>query len=391
MEVINMEDSMLFYAEKMEEQCINDRRYFHQNPELPFQEKNTMEYITKRLDTLGVSYQSGIAKTGVLAEVHGNSGGKCLLIRADMDALPIHEKRMHTYCSKNTGVMHACGHDAHTAILLSVCELMNQLKTEFSGTIKFVFQPGEETSGGAEPMIAAGILSNPTVDACIALHVDTEIPSGCIRVKEGALYASPDDFYITIKGRGGHGAEPENTIEPITIASELVPQLHALRSDKAVVSVCSIHAGDATNVIPETIPLSGTARSLDNETRIYLEESIESILKDVSGKYNASYSYRFEKLYPPLINHPKISKLLKESAIRCLGEAGCIWGGKPTMAGEDFAYFSQSVPSLLFKLGCRNEEKGIVNPLHNASFDIDESCLNTGVTLFCGFALDFLK
>ena len=382
---------MLFYAEKMEEQCINDRRYFHQNPELSFQETNTMEYITKRLATLGISYQSGIAGTGVLAEVQGHSEGKCLLIRADMDALPIDEKREVPYCSQKNGIMHACGHDAHTAILLSACELMNRLKTEFSGTIKFAFQPGEETSGGAQPMIAAGILENPSVDACIALHVDTDIPTGSIRVKEDALYASPDDFYITIKGKGGHGAEPENTIEPIVIASEVVPKLHALRGDKAVVSVCSIHAGDATNVIPETITLSGTARSLDNETRTYLEKTIESIAKDVSEKYNASYTYQFEKLYPPLINHPEISKLLKESAIRCLGEKGCIWGGKPTMAGEDFAYFSQAVPSALFKLGCRNEAKGIIAPIHNPEFDIDESALKYGIAIFADFALRFLQ
>ncbi len=386
-----MKNELLVMAEKLENICINDRRYLHQNPELSFSETNTMEYICKRLDTMGVSYRAGIAGTGVLAEIKGNDDGKCLLIRADMDALPLEEKNDIPYRSKYSNIMHACGHDVHTAILLSVCELLSSLKEKFSGTVKFAFQPGEETSGGAEPMIAAGVLDNPSVDACVALHVDTDIPAGKIRIKDGPLYASPDDFYITIKGRGGHGAEPQQATEVIPIAAQIIPALHALRSENAVVSVCSVHAGSATNVIPDIVEISGTARSLNNETRTFLEESIGHIVRDVCAEFGAEYDYRFEKLFPPLINHLQIAKLLKNSAIRILGEDGCVWGGKPTMAGEDFSYFSQKVPSALFKLGCRNEEKGITAPIHNSKFDIDESAMKYGVAIFADFALRFLK
>ena len=381
----------------MEPQLIADRRYFHENPELSFCEYKTMDYICKRLDSLGISYQSGIAGTGILAEVKGCKDGKCLLIRADMDALPITEKTNVSYASKNDGVMHACGHDVHTAILLSTCELLYQLRDEFCGTIKFAFQPGEETTGGAKPMIDAGILENPKVDACIALHVDSDLLTGTIRIKPGPAYASPDDFYITIKGKGGHGAEPHNAIDPIIIAAEIITQLQCIVSrntnpfSSAVVTVGSVHAGDATNVIPDIAELSGTARSLDTKTREMLEKNIEAIVKSVCDAHKAEYKYHFDKLFPPLENDLDISNLIAKSANRCIGEENCLVGGLPTMAGEDFAYFSQAVPSALFKLGCRNEEEGITAPIHNSLFNVDEACMAYGVAIFSDFALHFLK
>lgn len=392
-----MSHEILSMAKAMEPQLIQDRRYLHQNPELSFEEKNTMRYICKRLDKLGISYQSGIAVTGVLAEVRGKDQGKCLLIRADMDALPLEEKSETSYCSTKPGVMHACGHDVHMAILLSACELINKLRDRFSGTVKFVFQPGEETTGGAKPMIDAGILENPKVDTCIALHVDTDLPSGSIRIKSGSAYASPDDFYITVKGKGGHGAEPQNAIDPILIAAQIVTQLQSIVSRNidpfasAVITIGSIHAGNATNVIPDTAKLAGTARSLDNATRTFLEKKIETIVQTVCASFGAEYEYEFQKLFPPLINNECISELIAESAVRCLGEENCIKGGLPTMAGEDFAYFSQEVPSALFKLGCRNEAKGITAPIHNSLFDVDEEAMKYGLAIFADFALHFLK
>lgn len=384
--------NILLMAKKMESSCIADRQYLHRHPELSFQEENTMHYICKRLDALKIPYKNQIAGTGILAEVKGKGDGKCLLIRADMDALPLREQTDLPYASQNENVMHACGHDVHTAILLSTCELLNQCKDEFLGTVKFAFQPGEETSGGAKPMIDAGVLQNPAVDACIALHVDTDIPVGTVRIKEGTLYASPDDFYITLKGKGAHGAEPQNAIEVTEIAAEIIPKLHALRDEEnGIVSVCSVHAGSATNVIPDTLTMCGTARSLNREARVYLENAIHQIVRDVCLKFHAEYTYRFEKLFPPLVNHPQIAELLKQSATACLEESNCIWGGKPTMAGEDFAYFSQAVPSALMKLGCRNEEKGIVAPIHSPYFNIDESAMKNGVAIFADFALRFLK
>ncbi len=381
---------------KISSQLISDRRYLHQNPELSFQEFNTMEYICERLDSLGISYHKEIAGTGVLAEIHGTKPGKCLLIRADMDALALDEKNEVAYASKNEGVMHACGHDAHTAILLNTCQVLHSLKDRWCGTIKFAFQPGEETTGGACPMIEEGVLENPKVDACIALHMDTDLNTGTMRVKSGPMYASPDDFTITIKGKGGHGAEPHNAIDPIVIAAQIITQLQTIVSrstdpfEEAVVTVGSIHGGHATNIIPDTVELSGTARAFTNEMRQMLSDKIHEIVKNTCVAYGADYDYNFIKLFPPLTNDEKISKLIYDVAVNCLGEKNCVWGGRATMAGEDFAYFSQNVPSALFKLGCRNEEKNIVAPLHNPHFDIDERAMEYGVKIFTDFALDFL-
>lgn len=383
-----------------EKLLIENRRHIHQNPELSFEEIQTMKYVCQNLDKEGISYKANIAETGVVAEIHGEKpceSPKCLLIRADMDALPISEAGDKPYTSQNSGVMHACGHDAHTAILLETCRVLNAFKSEFSGTVKLVFQPGEETRGGAKPMIDSGILENPKVDACIALHMDSDIDAGKIRVKPGSLYASPDDFYITVKGRGGHGAEPHHCVDPIPVAAEIINALMNIVSrevnpfDEAVVSVCSVHSGSVTNVIPDTAEISGTARSLTNEVRELLELRIGQIAKGICLAHGAECEYTFSKLFPPLINDNDISEHFYNVACDLIGSKNCIYGGDATMAGEDFSYFSQAKPSLLFKLGCRNDKLGIVSPIHRNTFDIDESCMKYGVALFSAFTLDFLK
>ena len=392
-----MNNELYSLIEKIEKQIINDRRYVHKNPELSFKEYNTMEYICNRLDLIGVPYEKEVAGTGVVAQLDGGKTGKCLLIRADIDALPVQEKNDIDYISVNDGVMHACGHDAHIAILLNTCDVLNQLKDMWKGTIKFVFQPGEETTGGAKPMIEYGVLKNPDVDACVALHVDPELNVGEIRVKEGPVYASPDNFEITINGRGGHGAEPHLTIDPIIISAQIINQLQTIVSrctdpfSEAVVTVGSVHSGDTYNVIPDSAYLLGTARSFNNEIRDNLEKRIGEIAENICASYGAECIYNFIRLYPPLINNSEIAKNLFNSAIRCLGKENCIWGGTPSMAGEDFAYFSQKVPSAMFKLGCRNNDMGINAPLHNPTFNIDEGCLKHGVAIFADFALNFLS
>lgn len=392
-----MKDKIWNHAKAMEEQLVRDRRWIHQHPELSFQEYGTMEYICKRLDEIGVPYQKGIAETGVLATLQGKEEGRCLLIRADMDALALEEKRECEYRSLHSNVMHACGHDAHTAILLNTCELLSKLKEEWNGTIKFAFQPGEETTGGAHPMIQTGILENPTVNACVALHVDTDLPVGSIRTKAGAMYASPDDFAITIKGRGGHGAEPHLAIDPIVIAAHIITQLQSIVSrgvdpfEEAVITIGSIHGGHATNIIPDSVELLGTARSFTNEMRDHLSSRIREVVKHTCDAYGAEFDYRFIKLFPPLVNHAEVARAILNSAKNYLREEDCIWGGRPTMAGEDFAYFSQCVPSAIFKLGCRNEEAGITAPIHNPYFDIDEKAMLYGLAIFADFALRFLQ
>lgn len=393
-------ENILKIVDNIKDETINIRRHLHKYPELSFCEKKTMEYICSVLDKNGIEFTSCVAGTGVVAVIKGENYSqepKTLLIRADIDALPVDEKTNKEYSSVNSGAMHACGHDCHTAILLSVCKVINKLKSEFSGFVKFVFQPGEETTGGAKPMIDEGVLATPDVDACIALHVDTDIPTGTIRVKSGPMYASPDDFKIKVIGKGGHGAEPEKCINPILIIADIVKRINDMmqneitNNEKAVVSVCSVHAGTASNVIPSCAEIIGTARSLTNEMRAFLKSRIGEIGNEVCSLYGAECEYEFTELYPPMINDENIANRLRDIARLYTEEIECIEGGEPTMAGEDFAYFTQSVPGVMFKLGCRNEYKNTIYPLHHELFDVDEECLKYGTVLLSAFALDYLN
>lgn len=387
---------------RIEAELKENRRYIHMHPELSFREYNTSSFIQKKLDEMGIKYVSGIAENGICAYIYGNKNiesesMKSILIRADMDALPIDEVSDKPYKSQNKNVMHACGHDAHVAVLLGVCKVLNNFKDKFGGVVKAVFQPGEETSGGALPMIEEGVLENPHTDVCVALHCDSDLDCGTIRVKPGSLYASPDDFRITVKGKGGHGAEPHNCIDPIMISASIIQALNNLISretdpfDNAVISVGSIHGGSATNIIPDSVEIQGTARSLTNEVRGFLKKRIGETADGICKTFGAECEYEYTELFPPLINDEKLAEDVYNSACRSLGKDKCVWGGAPTMAGEDFSYFSQNRPSVLFKLGCRNKSLGIVSPIHHSSFDIDENCLKTGVKVFVGFVLDYLN
>lgn len=387
---------------RIEAELKENRRYIHMHPELSFREYNTSSFIQKKLDEMGIKYVSGIAENGICAYIYGNKNiesksMKSILIRADMDALPIDEVSDKPYKSQNKNVMHACGHDAHVAVLLGVCKVLNNFKDKFGGVVKAVFQPGEETSGGALPMIEEGVLENPHTDVCVALHCDSDLDCGTIRVKPGSLYASPDDFRITVKGKGGHGAEPHNCIDPIMISASIIQALNNLISretdpfDNAVISVGSIHGGSATNIIPDSVEIQGTARSLTNEVRSFLKRRIGETAEGICKTFGAECEYEYTELFPPLINDEKLAEDVYNSACRSLGKDKCVWGGAPTMAGEDFSYFSQNRPSVLFKLGCRNKSLGIVSLIHHSSFDIDENCLKTGVKVFVGFVLDYLN
>lgn len=387
---------------RIEAELKENRRYIHMHPELSFREYNTSSFIQKKLDEMGIKYVSGIAENGICAYIYGNKNiesesMKSILIRADMDALPIDEVSDKPYKSQNKNVMHACGHDAHVAVLLGVCKVLSNFKDKFGGVVKAVFQPGEETSGGALPMIEEGVLENPHTDVCVALHCDSDLDCGTIRVKPGSLYASPDDFRITVKGKGGHGAEPHNCIDPIMISASIIQALNNLISretdpfDNAVISVGSIHGGSATNIIPDSVEIQGTARSLTNEVRSFLKRRIGETAEGICKTFGAECEYEYTELFPPLINDEKLAEDVYDSACRSIGKDKCVWGGAPTMAGEDFSYFSQNRPSVLFKLGCRNKSLGIVSLIHHSSFDIDENCLKTGVKVFVGFVLDYLN
>lgn len=377
--------------QELENKTIQTRRRIHENPELEFEELKTSELICKRLDEIGVEYCRNIAKTGVVAIVRGKSGGKTIALRADMDALPLEEKSGAEYSSKIKGKMHACGHDAHTAILLSVCEIMHKIRDTFSGNIKFIFQPAEEGVGGAEVMIKEGVLENPVVSACTALHVDPDIETGRVTVRSGFIYASPDEFYITIKGKGGHCAQPHKCIDPIVAAAELITALKTVPDDGlgAIVGVTKIESGTATNIIPDEVKLCGTARSTGFEERVRLKNMIETKAKNICDKYGAECIVDFIELFPPLINDEHIADIIRLAAEEELGEEN-VSLGEPTMMGEDFAYFAKEKPSAIFKLGCRNSEKNIVYPLHSPMFNIDENCMKTGIRVFVNSALKLL-
>mgnify|MGYP002510223486 CR=1 FL=1 len=383
---------------ELEEKLIMRRRHLHRVPELSGKETKTMQYVCTELDKIGVPYQAGIAGNGIIAEIGSATlDSRVLAIRADMDALPITEETNLPYASNFNGIMHACGHDAHTAILLTVCEYLQKNRKQLKGKVKFFFQPLEETSGGAEPMISAGALENPTVDACIALHVDPELECGKIRIKEGNVYASPDDFEITVYGKSGHGAQPELCIDPILVAAHIITALQSITSrrlspfDSAVITIGAIHGGTCSNAIPGHVTMIGTARSATNEIRCMLEKEIEKIVRGICESFGATYNYRFIRLFPPLINNAKIAHQIYNSAKLIVGNENAIWGGNSTMAGEDFSYFTQKVPGAIFKLGCRNEKSGITAPLHNSKFQVDEACLKFGAAIFADFALNFLN
>lgn len=396
----NLTDLIKSTVDKAYPLALKLRHEIHQNPELSFDEYSTAKLIQNRLDELKIPYKSGIVKTGILAEIYGtkptDKKTKTVLIRGDMDALPLSENTGLEFSSKHENIMHACGHDIHTATLLCCAEVINNIKEHFSGCVKLMFQPGEETSGGAEPMIENGILKNPDVDTCVAMHIEPSLFVGEARFKAGAAYSSPDEFKIEIIGKGGHGALPHLCIDPITIAAEVIQELNQIPSrlvdafEPAVISVCAIHSGNAYNIIPDKVTLGGTARSFSPKTRDILESEIEKATKHICERYGAEYKYTFDRLFPPLINDEETILKLKASAQKYLsGEI--IYGGNPTTAGEDFAYLPINVKhSALFWLGStKHGEKKY--PLHSDKLIADDECIHFGCEIFTDYAINFLN
>lgn len=395
-----LKDKIAYLAEGERENLVLHRRTIHRFPETEFEEFKTQSYITDELDKLCIKYTTGIAKTGTCVLIKGGKCGKTaktILLRADIDALDIEEQNEVEYKSEISGKMHACGHDAHTAVMLGVCKVLDALKDELCGNVKIVFQPAEEGMGGAKPMIDEGVLKNPDVCAAIALHTEPELECGKIRIKEGPLYGSPDEFEIVIKGKSGHGAEPDLCVDPILVAAQVIVSLHSIVSrninpfDSAVISVCSVHGGTNTNVIPDSVKILGTARSQDNRVREKLPTLIEQRVKGVCDAFGADYDMKFSMMFPPLCNSSLMANIVKQAAKTQLGAENVVCGGASTMAGEDFAYFANEVPSALFKLGTGNKEKGITYPLHNSRFDIDEDSLVVGVKVMVNSVFEYLN
>ncbi len=379
------------------EEIVAIRRHLHENPELGFCEFKTADLVCQHLDKLGIPYQKGIATTGVVGLLEVDPKAKTLLMRADMDALPMQEEAEVPFKSKCDGVMHACGHDAHVAILLGCASVLSKLKDRLSCNIKFVFQPAEEVEGGAEPMIAEGIMENPHVDAAVGGHVMNDVEAGKIRVKYNEVMAAPDDFSLTIHGKGGHGAYPHNCIDPIAIGVQILNAWNTLSAryttplEKHVISTNVFQAGTCFNIIPDTVHIQGTVRTFDEGLRQQLAREMEKIAVQIGEAFGATCDFTFTFRYPPLINDKGMADAFCKSAGEILGADNIVVGTEPSMAGEDFAYFAKMVPSVFVNYGTGNQATGTVMPLHNSGFTIDETGIKTGMMAMSKFALDFGK
>ena len=373
------------------------RREFHSHPELGFQEHETSARVSATLSELGVEHRNGVARTGVLGTIRGVApGGAALLLRADMDCLPIREENEVPYRSLRDGLMHACGHDGHTAILLGVAHVLTRLRDRFRGSVRLAFQPAEEGLGGAEPLIAEGALSDPDCEAAFALHLWNSLPTGTIGLREGAAMAAVDEFRIKVAGRGGHGAEPMATADPIVAAAQIVTALQTIVSrnldatDSGVVTVAAIHGGKAYNVIPESVDLLGTLRSFRPETRLLLRQRVREIAESVARGMGCRAEVEMIEGYPSTINDPTMTRFARKVAEDVAG-SGKVVDSRPVMGSEDFSYFLRKVPGAFVFLGSNNPEKGFVHPHHSPRFDFDESSLTVGVEFLSMLALRFLE
>ncbi|CAA9579117.1 MAG: N-acetyl-L,L-diaminopimelate deacetylase [uncultured Thermomicrobiales bacterium] len=379
-------------------QVVADRRYLHQHPELGFQEENTARFVAEKLRSFGIETRTGVAKTGVVGLLRGDRPGKTVLLRADMDALPIEELNDVPYKSGTPGVMHACGHDSHTAMLLGVARLLAERKDEIKGTVKFVFQPSEEVPpGGAKPMIEEGVLEDPRVDAAFGVHIGQDLPVGTIGVCAGPTNAASDGFIATIKGVGGHAARPHGCVDPIVVAAQCIGALQTLVSREvnplrqAVITVGSLHAGTVSNIIPEEAIMKATVRTFDEEVRQNLAERIPALITGIAAAMRAEAEVQYRFGYPALVNDPAMTDLVRAVAREVVGPDKVV-EREPGMGGEDMSYFLQRVPGCFFRIGSRNYERGLIHGHHHPRFDIDdEGALPVGVAAVAAVALRFLN
>jgi len=381
-------------AKNIERELICIRRDLHENPELGFDLFRTSQKVKEFLQKEKIEYYE-VAQTGICAIIRGNSN-RTIALRADMDALPLQDKKTCSYSSKISGRMHACGHDAHTTILLGAAKILNSMRDELPGNVKLFFEPAEETTGGSPLMIKAGVLENPNVDAVIGLHVEEFLDVGTVGLKRGVAYAASNPFTIKIIGKGGHGASPHMTIDPIVIASNVITTLQSIVSreipptDPAVITIGSIHGGTAQNIIPEEVTIAGIIRTMKSEHREYIKTRLVQVVEGIVHSMRGTCEIEIEESYPCLYNNDKLADLFENKASELIGEINVQKLDQPTMGVESFAYFSMERPSLFYFLGSRNKEKGIINPAHGSLFDVDESCIAVGVAMQCKLAYEFL-
>ena len=375
------------------ESTIQNRRHLHAHPELSFQEHKTVAFVAAKLDELGIAYKP-MANTGLVALIKGDKASdQVVALRADMDALPIQEANEVAYKSTHAGVMHACGHDAHTASLLGTAAILQQLKAEFGGTIKLIFQPAEELlPGGANQMIKEGVLENPKPQAVFGQHVMPFIETGKVGFRSGKYMASTDELYVTVNGKGGHAAQPQQNIDPVMITAQILVSLQQIVSRTAnpntpsVLSFGKVQANGATNVIPNEVKLEGTFRTMDEAWRAEAHTRMKKMAEGIAESMGGSCEFEIKKGYPFLVNEEKLTAAAKQYAQEYLGKENVldldIW-----MAAEDFAYYSQVTDACFYRLGTRNEAKGITSSVHTPTFDIDENALAISTGLMAYIAL----
>ena len=370
------------------------RQYLHAHPELSFHEDETAKYIAAQLEKLGIPYQEKVGGNGLVALIEGGKPGKVRALRADFDALPIQEENQVPYKSKNDGVMHACGHDVHTSCLLGAAMILNKHKDELEGTVKLIFQHAEEmTPGGAKQMIEAGALENPKVEEITGQHVFPDLEVGKVGFRKGMYMASTDELFITVKGKGGHAALPHKLIDPIYIGAQFVVALQHLISRKrppripSVLSIGRFIGNGSTNVIPDQVEMMGTFRAMDEDWRAEAKKLMRQLAKDMGSSMDAEIELKISDGYPYLVNDDALTERNINIAKAYLGDENVI-DLDLRMTGEDFAYYGHTIPACFYRLGTRNEEKGITHGLHTSRFDVDEKALEIGAGLLAFIAVN---
>jgi len=391
-------EMVLDLADQLNDKIQEVHHYLHQHPELAFEENNTANYICRFLDEQGISYTKGVAKTGVIGLIKGkNPDVKILALRADMDALQIEEQNSIPYKSLNAGVMHACGHDVHMASLLGTLSILHQLRDEFEGTIKFIFQPSEEKyPGGASVMIKEGVLKNPEVNQIFGQHVFPELEVGKVGFRKGKYMASTDEVYLTVKGKGGHGGIPHHVVDTVLIASQIIVALQQISSRLAnptmptVLSFGKFMANGQSNIIPSEVKIEGTMRTFDEDWRKQMQDQIKKIAKGVAQSMGGDCEVTIAHGYPFVYNEENLTDRAIKAAKDLLGEEQVV-ELEMRMTAEDFSYFSQEIPGCFYRLGTANSKKGIVSNLHTSTFDVDAESLKIGMSLMAWLAIKELQ
>jgi hippurate hydrolase len=393
-----LSDQLRALAEAYYPEVVDIRHHLHAHPELSFKEYETATYVAARLNAIGITNWKNIAGTGIVALIEGlNPDSRCIALRADMDALPIQEKNTTDYCSLNEGIMHACGHDVHTSCLLGAAHILYQLRHEFEGTVKLLFQPGEEQHpGGASIMIADGALQDPKPEAIFGLHVYPNLPAGTVGFRPGQYMASADEIYITIEAKGGHAALPQLTADPIAIAALVITGLQQVISRKcdplspSVLTFGKIAGGFATNVIPEKVEILGTFRAMNEQWRFEAHKWIKDFTEQTCASMGANVTVEIPVGYPVLFNDPALTNKAITWASELLGKEN-VNHLNMRMGAEDFSFYTHHVPGCFFRIGTNKDNKEFTTPVHNSRFDINEDALKTGMEMMAWMALNALK